>query len=444
MARDTEATIKDWLARHGYASDDPLPRDDVRRLLDDTGFAARTRSYGPEPVAGVAPDNHFILVADGARVADINSAAATALSLQPLLNREDDLFERLGPAAVLVDDRVVLYRSWHAPGSWSVTVAAEVVDAARRVFAELDTLRARGTNQPPSPLAIEAAPLADMAAFALAEAPARCADDGHGGRLCDWYHGLWPTLRLFGMAATPERHAAFFHDVFSEAANAGGFGRALVCGTADYAMPALVHQVYGQCGRTPDLTVLDLCPTPLALCTRFARQVGVSWQTIARDALAPGGATYDLICSHSFLSRFDAQTRPLLMTRWHDALRPGGRVVTTTRLDPDWAPADVGLSDSQIDSLVNQVSQRVERWRRVLPIDSDTVVALARRYAENLYSYAVRSEDELRALFSGAGLRIVRLDVKEVRGGSGGGRKGMPGLVKSARYADIVAERPSR
>src|SRR5439155_17448411 len=35
---------------------------------------------------------------------------------------------------------------------------------------------------------------------------------------CSWYHGLWPYLRLFGLGASPDRHARFYRDALGQLA----------------------------------------------------------------------------------------------------------------------------------------------------------------------------------------------------------------------------------
>ena len=86
-------------------------------------------------------------------------------------------------------------------------------------------------------------------------------------------HGA-PGLRVLGVGRVMGGHADFLFDVLSEHARDARFPRVLVSGTADQTMPALVHRAYEEAGAALELTVLDWCETPLALCRWHAERTG--------------------------------------------------------------------------------------------------------------------------------------------------------------------------
>lgn len=112
-------------------------------------------------------------------------------------------------------------------------------------------------NYPEEPLGLSA-PLARELAQRLCRA-----DPTRGS--CAWYHGFWQYVRLLDFGTTPRDHADFYREALLGPISAGD-RRILVSGTADYAMPACILWIGGLAGVKPDLTVLDICPTPLRLC----------------------------------------------------------------------------------------------------------------------------------------------------------------------------------
>ena len=83
-------------------------------------------------------------------------------------------------------------------------------------------------------------PLELSAPLAWRLAPTLCRKDPATGEDCAWSHGFWQYLRLLGLAGDPGNHADFFHEAFTEAGRGGAALRILVCGTADYAMLAML------------------------------------------------------------------------------------------------------------------------------------------------------------------------------------------------------------
>jgi SAM-dependent methyltransferase len=280
-----------------------------------------------------------------------------------------------------------------------------------------------------STLLRESAPLAR----ALAD---RCCHSqvGHDG--CVALHGIWQDLRLLGLAADPDRHAAFFAAALGAAA--GDSPRVLITGSADYGMLATVHAAFHAAGRRLEPTVVDLCATPLMLCSWYGAQARLAVRTVAGDVSRyHDAARFDLICTHSLLRYFAVEQRPALLRHWAGLLRPGGRIITVTRLDEDGAPF-VSASAAHADGFVARVrAAAAGADPGSLPADLD---ARARRFALAPVSHPMGGPDEVRALFSQAGLRIERLDVSGL-GGTLGGQEAAPGTARGARYAEIVAIR---
>jgi hypothetical protein len=279
-------------------------------------------------------------------------------------------------------------------------------------------------------------PLAETAGEARGLAARHC--DG-----CAWYHGVWQYLRLLGVAAAPDRHAAFLFDALTGRARHPEASRVLVSGSADYGMLAHVVRAYEAAGSTVEPTVVDRCETPTLLCQDYGKRAGVVVGAAVTDILDYGpGETFDVICTHSFLSQFPAALRPELMARWRALLRAGGKVVTTTRITPQAADGGerLAFTEGQAAAFCTQVRDEAVRLQGVLDQSPDELVAAARQYTQRLVLHPTRSVDEVAGLFEGGGFIIERLDVRTVTGAVRGGGSG-PGTSQTATYAEVVAVR---
>ncbi|MGH6929842.1 MAG: hypothetical protein ACREEV_16105, partial [Dongiaceae bacterium] len=144
-------------------------------------------------------------------------------------------------------------------------------------------------------------PLALSAPVARELSSTLCHFDPRRGATCAWYHGIWQYLRLFDLITTPRDHATFYHAALLEPVRAGA-RRLLVSGTADYALPACLLWICQLAGVEPEITVLDICPTPLRLCDWYADRQSAAITTAAVNILDyDTPAPFDAVTTHSFL-----------------------------------------------------------------------------------------------------------------------------------------------
>jgi SAM-dependent methyltransferase len=281
-------------------------------------------------------------------------------------------------------------------------------------------------------------PLVEAAAAARRLAPELC--PGIDGYDCSASHGLWPYLRILGLAADPNRHRAFFDAAFRSLAGGGGFDRVLVSGAADQGMLARVASAYAAASAPLDATVVDLCRTPLALVDAYAQPRGLVVRTVVADVRDfAASQPFDVMCTHSLLPRLSARERPRLVERWARLLRPGGKLVTVTRTDPDGSPSPAG--PTQAHAFGEQARREAGRWRDLLEVSPDELGAAARRYAASTIMHAPpRSADELVDLLTLGGFVVESLEVREVAGPTGG-RDAAPATARTALYAELVAAR---
>ena len=269
-------------------------------------------------------------------------------------------------------------------------------------------------------------------------APELCRRDPDSGESCAWLHGFWQCLRLARLAATPDRHAAFYGGALG--AIDADSPRALVSGAADYCMLACVGHVLQ--GRGAQIVVIDSCETPLRLNRWYAERAVLDIETQRCSVLdfAPGTA-FDVICTHSFFGQFSHVERPRLVAAWHRLLRPGGKVITAHPLRPSGADEPNRFTPRQEQVFREQVAAHTARFAGLLGIQPAEVLSLGERYLRARYGYPVRSGEELAALFEGAGFEIERLTCEapaaDAPPGSGG-----PGLRNpEVQYAHLIARR---
>jgi len=254
-----------------------------------------------------------------------------------------------------------------------------------------------------------------------------------------WYHGFWPTLRAVGLGATPTTHADFYTTVLGELARGGRHPRVLVSGSADYMMPARVLATYANAGTDLDLTLLDRCPTPLALARWYAGRVGTTLDTVAADILEfETDAAYDVVVTHSFLGYFPPTVRPKLLARWHAALRPGGKLVAINRVRPGPDDQLASFSAEQATQLRDFVLREARKRRQYLHATPEQLAERATLYAGGFHSHPLTSRDALAELLSAGGFAVDEIELRAPCPDSGVSGPTTPG---NAVYAQFVATR---
>ncbi|QEX22237.1 hypothetical protein FRZ61_21670 [Hypericibacter adhaerens] len=283
-------------------------------------------------------------------------------------------------------------------------------------------------------------PLALSAPLAREIAPGHCYTDPTSGENCAWSHGFWQYLRLFDFITTPRDHAGFYRAALGPMI-AAGKRRVLISGTADYAMLHCLRWVFEEHKVAPEITVLDICATPLLLNEWYAARHGLAVRAVRSDILDFTQASpYDMICTHSFFGRFTPEERPKLVQRWHDLLRPGGRVVTVNRIRPE-APERVGFTPEQAADLRQRVLAAAAAAQDRIDVAPEVIAEMAEEYAgAKQVTHPVRSVAELEALFGQAGFRLEPVKVEPVGARSTRTPKG-PTMSGAANYAQIVAIR---
>lgn len=261
--------------------------------------------------------------------------------------------------------------------------------------------------------------LAAGAALAWQLAPQLCEADAAGGS-CAGMHGVWLCLRRLGLLGTIESRRDFYLQALRDTAGVDGRPpRVLISGAADYAMLEFVLEAFRPRGIVPQVTVTDVCETPLALNRWYAERSGCAIETVRGNILDfRHGAPYDVVCTDYFLGWIAPEHRAALVAKWRSLLRPGGMAITANGLrpadDPAHAAARIEFSPAQIAQLRASVLERAATPGAALPAEPEALADLAADYAAWHRAYPVRSVEDVRALFEGGGFELQRLAVEDM------------------------------
>jgi SAM-dependent methyltransferase len=207
-------------------------------------------------------------------------------------------------------------------------------------------------------------------------------------------------------------------------------------------MLALVLAAFRERGIEPQITVVDMCETPLALNRWFAELESVEIHTHCSDMLSyTSDVPFDLICTHAFLGYFSPAERPALLANWHTLLRPGGAVVIVAPIRPGAAKFEpTGPTPAQAEAFCAVALKRATEMRSVLDIEPEEALRGAQRTASKRRGYPITSIEEIRSLFEQAGFTMQRLFSVLLTAGVDSEVNG-PGTSGSTNHAYIIAVR---
>ena len=201
-----------------------------------------------------------------------------------------------------------------------------------------------------------------------------------------------------------------------------------------------VVAAYGSGRAGLDLTVVDRCPVPVLMSARYGAEAGYPVRTLVTDLLDYREAeSCDVICTHSLLTYPPLEGRQRLVANWHRLLRPGGAVLTVSRLSTEPRAAGDRAADRAMRARAFG-DLAVERCRRLGLARDPTNCGRAERFALAQVGHPVGDEADLRTLFEQQGFEVVRLDVRTLDG-SGGTPQPIMGAARGGVYGEIVAVR---
>jgi len=184
--------------------------------------------------------------------------------------------------------------------------------------------------------------------------------------------------------------------------------RILIAGSADAGLLRTLLDCTA--ARPLAITVVDLCPTPLALIDNLQPLDGVSISTQVADLAEPlpmGG--FDLIFSHAMLPFVPPPRRGQVLDSLANALAPGGRLIMSVHFGPEMSPEDRRTARL---AWYDKVLKAVEALPDMVALLGDARQGLLRDYAER-FRYMDKSfatSEEVPALLEAHGYWIEDQD----------------------------------
>jgi len=226
---------------------------------------------------------------------------------------------------------------------------------------------------------------------------------------CKDYHLTRPLLIASGVRRGPERDQEMFAPLLRRVAPRSA--RVLIAGAADAGLMNFVLDALP--GDTPNLTVVDLCPTPLQVCELAAKRRSVSISSRVADLakVEPFGR-FDLIVAHLILRRIPEDQKSEFLNRMRLMLAPGGHLIAAfrpgKRVGPRMTPG------------FDEVMQKLTAAGLSVPQPRQDILEALRRVCLESGDEGDKDTDAVEADFQNAGLSIV--ERHELRPGDQSGR----------------------
>jgi SAM-dependent methyltransferase len=221
---------------------------------------------------------------------------------------------------------------------------------------------------------------------------------------CRNQHALWTYLRLSRASTGAERRdsklEAELRDFFS-----GGRSDILIAGAQDTGLLALVARAGA--GHRLNITVLDICGTPLELCRRLAGQWSLPIKTVRQDLFdLDFEQRFDVVLVHGTLNFIAAERQPDVLRRLRRSLRRGGRMALLFNTSRSVA---TDLAAENHAEYANFVLSELKRLGIALPdrepVMRERLIARARQREQRDRQFA--DPDEVVSLVNAAGFDVV-------------------------------------
>jgi SAM-dependent methyltransferase len=222
---------------------------------------------------------------------------------------------------------------------------------------------------PEAPRTVEDLPRIAADAYALS---ARLCGD------CRNQHALWTYLRLSRASTGAERQDSKLEAQLRELF-AAGRRSILIAGAQDTGLLALVARAGA--GYSPQITVLDICETPMELCRKLADTWSLPIEIVQQDLFELDIENrFDIVLVHGTLNFIAAERQPQVLKRLQRSMRPGGRLVLLFNVS---RPLDANRAAENHADYADFVLGELKRLNVPLPDDQavmrDRLVARARQ-----------------------------------------------------------------
>lgn len=232
---------------------------------------------------------------------------------------------------------------------------------------------------------------------------------------CSWYHGVWQYLRMCDKVSSPTWHLNFFGSVLKKSTTK--YSKILISSCADYSMLAVVIDVAKSLRARNEITVADVCETPLYICRWYSKKVKFPIKTIKKDIRKLNNrGKFDVIVTDAFLTRFDKRGRNVVVKKLYDLLEKDGYVATTVRLGRNSNRKPIKASKYEINKFSREIERCLSNKLKLGKNYVEKIKDLSVQYGKNMISFPISSASEVRSLFEKNKFKIEKIEVVKVRG----------------------------
>ncbi len=244
-----------------------------------------------------------------------------------------------------------------------------------------------------------------------------CSHDHVNETSCQWYHSIWQYLRLLNMVSTPSWHHDFYLKQLLSNTPDGESAKVLISGTADYSMLAYVMNAAKRKNVNAEITVVDLCETPLFACRWYANKLGQKVNALRTNIFDLNAKDeFSMICADAFLTRFKGEQLSQVLNKWYEMLKFGGIAVTTIRVhDEKHVCPDIPLEDA-VQKFKAKAIERSAVWERHINLTADEMGEKAEYYARTMVSNHLGTKEHIIETIKKCGFKLNYIEDVEVSG----------------------------
>lgn len=221
-----------------------------------------------------------------------------------------------------------------------------------------------------------------------------CATTFNGTDNCNWYHAAWPLLRLLNVVSTPYWHYDFYQFALRNAVGPKQSVDIAVIGAADFAMASIASETLKNINI--NISVIDQCKTALHFNNIWANRNNIKITPLQLSVfnVEELEASYDIVISDAFLTRFPASSKSDVIFRIASTLKPGGKFITTVR-DYSW---ETHRSENIASLTRNGLNELALNQMFSLSFSNDDIslaLSIAKQYAKNINSFPFSDNDQI-------------------------------------------------
>ena len=241
-----------------------------------------------------------------------------------------------------------------------------------------------------------------------------CFKDTAMGYDCSAFHRIWQYRILWGLTNSMRPDSKFFISGLREIAQHGGKNDVLISASADYTMLAHILRAYKEEKSQPSVTILDRCLTPININRWYAEREGITINSIHNDLLdVDTDSRFDAICTHHFLVWFTLEQQYQVIKIWYELLKPGGKVITQTRLHEGHKGEIHQYTEQQAQALKEETLVAAIDNMGTHAIDPDEAAEVAYNYVVSGRYYFIDNVEFYREMFEKTGFSIEYMEIAE-------------------------------